>query len=73
MEPLAKPGNPWFGSAGELTAVALLKQGKKDEAGRLYGAIAKDRSVPDQIRARAVQVASSLGVDASNALPAPAQ
>jgi len=73
MEPLAKPGNPWFGSAGELTAVALLKQGKKDEAGRLYGAIAKDPSVPDQIRARAVQVASSLGVDASNALPAPAQ
>lgn len=73
MEPLAKPGNPWFGSAGELTAVALLKQGKKDEAGRLYGAIAADKGVPDTIRARAVQIASSLGVDASNALPAPAQ
>ena len=73
MEPLAKPGNPWFGSAGELTAVALLKEGKKDEAGRLYGAIAADRGVPDTIRARAVQIASSLGVDASSALPAPAQ
>ena len=73
MQPLAKPGNPWFGSAGELTAVALIKEGKKDEAGRLYGAIASDKGVPDTIRARAVQIASSLGVDASNALPAPAQ
>jgi hypothetical protein len=73
MEPMAKPGNPWFGTAGELTAIALLKQGKRGEAGQLYGAIAKDKSVPEAIRARAVQIASSLGVDASNALPAPAQ
>lgn len=73
MEPLAKPANPWFGTAGELTAVALLKQGKRDDAGQLYAAIAKDKGVPDTIRARAVQIASSLGVDASNALPAPAQ
>jgi hypothetical protein len=73
MEPLAKPANPWFGTAGELTAVALLKQGKRGDAGQLYAAIAKDKGVPDTIRARAVQIASSLGVDASNALPAPAQ
>jgi hypothetical protein len=73
MEPMAKPGNPWFGTAGELTAIALLKQGKRGEAGQLYGAIAKDKSVPEAIRARAVQIASSLGVDATNALPAPAQ
>jgi len=73
MKPLAKPGNPWFGTAGELTAVALLKQGKRGEAGQLYATIAKDKSVPDTIRARAVQIASSLGVDASNALSAPAQ
>ncbi|MEO8175648.1 MAG: tetratricopeptide repeat protein [Sphingomicrobium sp.] len=65
MAPLTKPGSPWFGSAGELTAMAMLKQGKKNEAGRLFAAIAADRQVPDTIRARAVQIAGSLGVDAS--------
>ena len=73
MEPLAKPGSPWFGSAAEMTAMALIKQGKKAEAGRLYAAIAKDKTVPDPIRARSVQIASSLGVDASDALGAQAQ
>ena len=73
MEPIAKPGNPWFGSAGELTAMAMIKQGKKIAAGRLFAAIAADRQVPDSIRARAVQIAGTLGVDASASLPAPAQ
>ena len=73
LEPLSKPGNPWFGSAGEMTAAALIKQGKKADAGRLYAAIARDKTVPDAIRARSVQIASSLGVDASSAMPAPAQ
>jgi hypothetical protein len=73
LEPLAKSGSPWFGSAGDMTAAALFKQGKKAEAGRLYGAIAKDRTVPESIRARSVQIASSLGVDASSAMPGLAQ
>lgn len=73
MEPLAKPGTPWFGSAGELTAMALVKQNKKLEAGRLFAKIASDQQAPDAVRARAVQIASTLGVDASNALPQPAQ
>lgn len=73
MAALAKSGNPWFGSAGDLTAAALLKQGKKEEAGRLYAAIAKDKTVPDAIRGRAVQLAGSLGIDVSGELQAPAQ
>ena len=73
LQPLTKPGNPWFGSAGDMTAAALLKQGKRAEAGRLHGAIAKDPTVPDAIRARSVQIASTLGVDASSAMPALAQ
>ena len=73
MEPLAKAGNPWFGSAGELTAMALIKQGKKSQAGQLFAAIAADRQVPASIRARAVQIAGTLGVDASASLPAIAQ
>lgn len=73
MAPLAKPGAPWFGSAGEMTAMAMMKQGKNAEAGRLFAAIARDTQVPDSIRARAVQIASTLGVDASSAMPLPAQ
>jgi hypothetical protein len=73
MSPFAKPGNAWFGTAGEMTALAMIKQGKKDEAGRLFAAIAKDKSVPDAIRARSVQIAGSLGVDASSALESLAQ
>ena len=70
VEPLAKAGNPWFGSAGEMTALALLKQNKKAEAGRLFAAIAADTQVPESIRSRAVQVAGTLGVDATASMPA---
>jgi len=73
LAPLAKRGEPWFGSAGEMTALAMVKQGKRQEAGQLYAAIAKDPAVPETIRARAVQVAGSLGVDASNAFAPQAQ
>ena len=69
MEPLTKPGEPWYGSAGELTAMALLKQGKTTEAGRLFASIAADKQVPPTIRSRAVQIAGTLGVDASASLP----
>ena len=73
LQPLAKPGAPWFGTAGEMTALALVKQGKRQEAGRLFAAIAKDKTVPDPIRARSVQIAGSLGVDASEAIGPQAQ
>lgn len=73
LEPLTKPGNPWFGSAGELTAMAYLKQGQKDRAGRLFAAMAADPQVPETIRSRSVQIAGTLGVDASAALPQTAQ
>ena len=73
LQPLAKPGGPWFGTAGEMTALALIKQGKKAEAGRLFAAIAKDKNVPEPIRGRSIQIAGSLGVDASAALETRAQ
>ena len=69
LQPLAKPGEPWFGTAGEMTAMALIKQGQPAQAGQLFAAIAKDSSVPPTIRARAVQIAGTLGVDASGAFP----
>ena len=65
LQPLAQAGNPWFGTAGELTALAYLRQGKTQEAGRVFAAIAADPQVPASIRSRATQIAGSLGVDAS--------
>ena len=73
LKPLAVAGNPWFGSAGEMTAMAMLKQGKKAEAGRLFAAIAADQQVPNTIRSRAVQIAGTLGIDASASMPTPAR
>lgn len=73
LAPLAKPGEPWFGSAGEMTALAMIKQGNKQQAGQLFAALARDQGVPEAIRARAVQVASSLGVEAGAAPRAQAQ
>ena len=73
LEPLAKPGSPWFGSAGEMTAMAMLKANRTSEAGRLFAALAADEQVPDTIRSRAVQIAGTLGVDASASLPGAAQ
>lgn len=68
LQPLAKPGSPWFGSAGEMTALALVKQGKNKEAGELFATIAKDKDVPQSLRDRSIQIAGSLGVDASASL-----
>ena len=74
LQPLSKAGNPWFGSAGEMTALALVKQGKKKEAGQLFATIAKDKDVPDvDSAAESIQIAGSLGADASAALGPQAQ
>ena len=64
LKPLAVPGNPWFGSAGELVGAAYLKQGKNDLAGPLFASIAKDKDVPETLRSRARQLAGMLGFDA---------
>ena len=73
LAPLAKPGEPWFGSAGEMTALALAKQGKRAEAGQLFATIAKDTTVPSSIRNRATQLAASFGIDVSAALQSQAR
>lgn len=63
LKPLAVPGNPWFGSAGELVGMAYLKQGNTALAGPLFGAIAREKTVPDTLRSRARQIAGLLGND----------
>ncbi|WP_126176339.1 tetratricopeptide repeat protein [Tsuneonella rigui] len=64
LKPLAVPGNPWFGPAGEIVAMAYLDQGKTAEAGTLFGAIAKDKNTPETLKSRTRQMAGLLGVDA---------
>jgi hypothetical protein len=64
LKPLATPGNPWFGSAGELVAMAYMKQGKNDLAGPLFASIAKNEDVPQTLRSRTRQLAGLLGYDA---------
>lgn len=64
LKPLAVPGNAFFGSAGELVAMAYLDQGKREEAGTLFGEIAKNDDVPQSVKDRALQMAGQLGVDA---------
>ncbi|MBT2187057.1 tetratricopeptide repeat protein [Sphingobium nicotianae] len=71
LKGLAVPGNAWYGSAGELTAIAYLKMGKRDLAAELFGSLARDAAVPDSIKLRAGQMASALGA-AAPAAPAPA-
>jgi hypothetical protein len=69
LKPLVEQGKPFFGTAGELTAMAMLAKGDKAGAGQLFARIAADKQVPETIRSRAVQIAGSLGVDASASMP----
>ena len=64
LEGLAVPGNPYFGSAGELVAIAHLEAGNREEAGALFSAISQDENVPETLRNRTRQMAGLMGVDA---------
>lgn len=64
LGPLAKPDSPFFGSAGELVAMAHLESGNRAEAGKLFAAIAKDEDLPETLRSRSRQMAGLMGVDA---------
>ncbi|TPG22798.1 hypothetical protein EAH87_02045 [Sphingomonas koreensis] len=66
LRPLAVKGAPWFGSAGEMVAVAYQQQNRPDLAGKLFGEIAQDETVPDSIRQRAVQMAAAMTGGASD-------
>jgi hypothetical protein len=67
LKPLAVEGEPWFGTAGELTAVAYLDMNRPTEAGRLLAAVAADPKVPQSLRGRAKRLAATLGADVATA------
>jgi hypothetical protein len=61
LKPLAQPGAPWFGVAGEMLAVAYMAEGKPELAGPIFGAISSDETIAPSLRQRAQQLAASLG------------
>ncbi|NML06391.1 hypothetical protein [Sphingomonas sp. G-3-2-10] len=68
LKPLATAESPWLGTAGETVAAAYIKQGKRAEAGKMFALIAQSKDyVPDNMRQRALEMASAYGVDASGA------
>ncbi len=62
---LAQKGNPWFGSAGELVGAAYLQMNRRELARTLFSQMSTDDGVPESIRQRAVQMASTLGASAN--------
>ena len=63
LKPLAVPGNGWFGVAGELVAVALIRDGKPEQARPILIAMVKDEAMSPSLRSRAAQLAIAVGVD----------
>ncbi|WP_411340674.1 hypothetical protein V6U71_01530 [Sphingopyxis sp. J-6] len=58
------PASSWFASAAELSAIAHYQLGQYDQAGALYGRIAKLPDATKTLQSRSVQMAGMLGVDA---------
>lgn len=69
LRPLTGEGSPWLGTAGELVAIAYQKLNQPALAGQMFARVARDENVPESIRSRTSQMASSLGVDVEADLP----
>ena len=62
LAPLNVPGKPFFASAAEMTAAAQIKAGQTQAGANTYAEISRDKAAPENIRLRAAQMASALGV-----------
>lgn len=71
LKPLAVAGNAWFGSAGEMTALAYVRMNKPELAAPIFEAIGKDEGAPLSIRERATQMATRIGSSAPAPVAAP--
>ena len=63
LKPLTTEDNAFFGTAGELSAIAMIQLHRSAEAGRLLATISRNPETPSSLRARAGRLASSLGAD----------
>ena len=69
LQPLARRGEPWHGSAGEMIGFAHLRANRAEQAATVFAAIAADETVPETIRSRAVQLAGAHGAEAVPQMP----
>lgn len=60
LQPLAKVDSPWFGTAGEMLAVAYLQAGESARARDVFAQLSDGANVPGLIRARAKDMMTSL-------------
>jgi hypothetical protein len=60
LQPLTAQGNPWHGTALEVTAIVHLKTGDRAAAKADYQRIADDLTVPRGLRARAAEMLAAL-------------
>jgi hypothetical protein len=60
LNPLTASDNPWRASALDLTAAAKLKAGDRGGALAIYKELADDLSAPQNLRARAAEMAAAL-------------
>jgi hypothetical protein len=67
LAPLAVKESAWYGSAGELSALAMLKANRRSEAAALLNGVAASKDVPASLRARAEQLAAGLSIPAAPA------
>ncbi|MBR0552178.1 tetratricopeptide repeat protein [Stakelama marina] len=65
LRALANKQSPWFGSAGEMVALAYLRANRPDLASKMFSDIAAADNVPESIRQRAVQMAGVLDTEAA--------
>jgi hypothetical protein len=70
LKSLTLPGNPYFPIAGEMTALAQLKAGQTANAKTMLTAIVREPSAPQSLKARAGELALSLGVSPEMLKPA---
>jgi hypothetical protein len=71
LRPLVHPDSPWLGTAGEMLGVAYLRLHQPNLAGPVFAMVGRDTHVPESIRSRAIQMAGSLGINATDEPAAP--
>ncbi len=69
LKPLAQENSAWFGTAGELLAIAYMRDNKPADALPVFEALAANPDVPQTVKIRAKEMQRLLGSQ-TNALPA---
>jgi hypothetical protein len=61
LKPFAQDGQPWFGTTGELLAIAYYNDGKPELAKPILDAIAGGTQIPESIKTRARMLSDMIG------------